>query len=67
MLTIIVRSSANYNRGIPQCPNCGRLMYRDAVRSSERDVFKCGECGIWAVHSARNGRFGNDGAPEASN
>ena len=64
MLTTVVRSSGDSNRVIPQCPNCGRLMHRDAVRSGERDVFKCGECGIWAVRSARN--FVNDGALETS-
>ena len=65
MPTTLVRPSGASGRITPPCPNCGRPMHHDTVRSGGRDVFKCGECGISALRSARNAEFANAGAAEA--
>lgn len=64
MLTTVVRPSGEYGRAIPLCPNCGRVMHHDALRSGDRNVFKCGECGIWALRLARSAMFSGEGLPE---
>ena len=53
MLPTAVRPNGAHARFLPLCPNCGRPMHQDTHRSGERDVFKCGECGVWAVRSAQ--------------